>query len=319
MSPTRRAARRARARSLALTLAPCVFWALAGAEGRAQPAPPAPPAPPTSLAQPAPPPIERLSEHALRVGAVTLNRQTQELEVPARVNMTQGILEYYGVASNGKLHEAVLEVLAEPSHLHLALLLAGYEPSEFGPREPETDRRALKRRGSLLKLYLKWTPPELGREQWLPSSAWLFNRASKSPPRPMPYVFQGSLFGRDGRYVADLERSVVGLIEDSTAVLSPTSDTGNPYRGDELGLEVYTAALPPKGTSVTLVLRPASHQDEKELEEYIAELKRINELRERFEAERAAREGRSLPRPEFDLTALPTSASELEYGEPPAR
>jgi len=249
---------------------------------------------------------------------VRVNRQTRELEVPARVNMTQGILEYYGVASQGKLHEAALEVDAEPSHLHLALLLAGYEPSEHGPPDPQTGRRPLLRRGALLKLYLRWTPPELGRAQWLPASAWLFARSSKAPPRPAPYVFQGSLFGRDGRYAADLERSVVGLIEDPTAVLSPTTDSGNPYRGDELGLEVYTAAIPPAGTPVTLVVRPASHQDEKELEEYVEELKRITALRERLEAARAAREGRTLPRPEFELPAQPEASSSLEYPEPPA-
>ena len=298
-------------RALALTLS----LTLSLTRALAQPAPPPPAAPP---APPPPPPIERISEQVLRVGAVTLNRETQELEVPARVNMTQGILEYYGVASDGKLHESVVEVEGEPSHLHLALLLAGYEPSEFGARDPETGARPTLRRGSLLKLYIKWTPIELGREQWLPASAWLFSRALKTSPRPTPYVFQGSLFGRDGRYVADLERSVIGLIEDPTVVLSPTTQSGNPYRGDEQGLEVYTAAIPPKGTRVTLVLRPASHQDERELDEYVAELKRINALRERFEAERAAREGRPLPRLELDLPALPEHSSSLEYGEPPS-
>ena len=57
--------------------------------------------------------------------------------------MLEGILEYYAVASDGKLHESLLEIAGEPSHLHLALILAGFEASEYGPYDRENFSRPL--------------------------------------------------------------------------------------------------------------------------------------------------------------------------------
>jgi hypothetical protein len=55
----------------------------------------------------------------------------KRVRVPCRVNMSRGMIEYLAVATEGKRHESVLLVEAEPLHIHLALLLLGLEP---GPR-----------------------------------------------------------------------------------------------------------------------------------------------------------------------------------------
>lgn len=265
------------------------------------------------------PPIKRLDRDRALVGKVLVNRATKRVEVPAEINLTSGILEYYAVCEDGKLHEAVLKINAIPSHIHLALLLAGYEPSEYGEPDPKTQRRVVKKRGSLVRLYVKWTPKEVNREQWVPAEAWLYDRELDETPKPFPYVFEGSVINQEG-YLADRFYSVVGLIEDATVVLSPTADQGNPYRGDRLGFEVYTSAIPPKGTAVTLVIQAAGPTEIIEVAQYERELGELREIRRTQAAARDRR--RPLPAPPpFELNLYLNARSTLSYrgGEEPLR
>lgn len=258
------------------------------------------------------PPIKRLDQNRLMVGEVLVDREKRRVEVPAKVNMTRGILEYYAVGVEGKTHEAVLTVLAVPSHIHLALILAGYEPSQYGKPDPKSFRRALIKRGDLLRLYLRWRPADVERDQWIPASAWLFDRKADAPPNPQPYTFEGSAIDKNG-YVADRELSVIGLIDDPTVVLSPTIDQGNPYRGERFGFEVYSSSIPPKNTPVTLVLQSASGKELAEIERYEEELKELAELRRRRIAERD-RIRPIPPPPPFEITLHIDARSELSYG-----
>lgn len=261
------------------------------------------------------PPIKRLDQDRLQVGAVIVNRKTQRVEIPAEVNMTRGILEYYGVGPEGKTHESVLKIHAVPSHIHLALILAGYEPSEYGKPDPKSFKRAQARRGSLLRLYIRWRPKGLDREQWVPASAWIFDRNTDAPPKPHPYTFEGSLINENG-YAADLEQSVIGLIDDPTVVLAPTVDQGNPYQGERLGFEVFSSAIPPKGTTVTVVIRGAGDQEIKEIARYEEELEELARLKRRRALERDKL--RPLPAPPpFELLLHLDARSQLTYQSEP--
>lgn len=257
------------------------------------------------------PPIKRLDQDRALVGEVLVNRKTRRVEVPAEVNMTKGILEYYAVCDEGKLHESILKVNAVPSHIHLALILAGYEPSEYGPPEPETRQRRLKKKGSLVRLYIKWRPEEIDREQWVPAEAWLYQRETDSPPQSFPYIFEGSVIDQNG-YLADRFKSVIGLIDDSTVVLSPTTDQGNPYRGDQLGFEVYSSSIPPKGTAVTLVIQAAGPKEIAEVARYEQELSELQEIKRARIAERNKRRPLPFP-PPFELNLYINARSALSY------
>jgi len=252
-------------------------------------------------AQPSPQ-IERLDESRIKLGPMIIDRRLREVTLPAKINLTRGILEYYAVSSGGKLHEAILEVGVEPSQLHLALILAGFEPSEYGPQDPKTYQRPLLKKGSLLRLYVKWTPASLGRAQWLPASVWLFDRSVDNAPQPLTYVFQGSVMSQ-GKYMGDLDRSVIGLIPDETVVLAADEDKGNPYRGDSNGYEAHTSAIPTKGTEVELVIRPAGPQSKEEVEGYVQALKQIKEA----QAKEALKASDTLPPAPPFIINLPSS------------
>ena len=257
------------------------------------------------------PPIERLDQHRIKVGDVLVNRLTRRVEVPAQVNMTQGILEYFGVAIDGKLHESVVRILATPSHIHLGLILAGYQPSEYGAYDAAKDKRSLKRRGDLLRIYLRWRPTELDHDQWLPASAWLFHRKKGGAPPPIPYIFEGSIVTEEG-YMADRDKSVIGLIEDPTVILAATESQGNPYRGAQEGLEVYSSVIPPKGTPVTLVIQGATDQEIKEIAHYKEELAELAAVRLKREEEQSKLKPLPAP-PPYELLLHLNARSSLSY------
>ena len=261
--------------------------------------------------QPTRPPIKRIDQDRAFVGDVLVNRKTRRVEVPAEVNMTKGILEYYGVGDEGKLHESILKINATPSHIHLAMILAGYEPSEYGAPDPKSGGRKIKKRGSLVRLYVRWRPEVIDREQWVPAEAWLYERERDAPPAPSTYSFEGSMIDKDG-YLADRFKSVIGLIDDATVVLANTNDQGNPYRGDKLGYEVYSSAIPPKGTKVTLVIKAAGPKEIKEVARYQQELQELRELKRARIAER--NKLRPLPPPPpFELNLYLDARSTLSY------
>lgn len=204
--------------------------------------------------KPGAPPIKRLDAYRLRVGAVFVDRLNRFIEMPTKVNMQEGILEYVAVGTDGKLHESVLEVLAEPSHIHLALLLIGLEPRQYAKQDDMYLPPKLAREGGRIDLMMQWTDPASGEVKRAPPSAWLYDRKTKGAPPPRAWFFEGSQFWR-GRYSADMERSVVALIPDMNAVIAIGSDAGNPYRGDAQGYEIYKEVIPPNGTPVKLIAK----------------------------------------------------------------
>jgi hypothetical protein len=204
------------------------------------------------VAKPGAPPIERISETKLRVGRVLVDRAARRLELPAKVNMIEGILEYYGVSSNGKLHESVLELGIEPSHLHLGLILLGVEQIKFDYGDYKSPPKVVTP-GGRLKLSVRFVDPKTKKTRTVGVEKWLYSRKKKSSPKPMLWTFQGSTFWQN-RYGADMDRSVIALIPDQIAVIGTTGGQGNPYQGDGLGFEVHKAVIPPKGTAVTLLV-----------------------------------------------------------------
>jgi hypothetical protein len=167
--------------------------------------------------------------------------------------MVQGILEYMSCATDGKLHESVLEQLDRGSHLHMALLLLEQTPTEFVLDEKVGPRAV--RQGSPLKVTVEYKDPKSGKAVSRPAETFLYSRKSKGSPKKVDWVFQGSTFW-NGDYSADTSKSILGLVPDPTTVIAVLGNEGNPYQGME-GFEVHTKIMPPKGTPVTLVIEPA--------------------------------------------------------------
>jgi hypothetical protein len=214
---------------------------------------------PTSPASPA----ERIGEHRYRIGRVVVDTGARVITAPCRVNQRKGMIEYLAVAAEGKLHESVLQVDAEPLHLHVALLLLGLEPgprpryqgdplSPLGVRKKGTaggESNPLPER-AWVEARVSWQAGGREREARLEELAW--DIPASQPMAPVAWLFTGAAVPGRGPWTME-ERSVVATYRDPDAVLNNPLPSG----GDDTVYKANERLIPPVGTPVTLLLRPA--------------------------------------------------------------
>lgn len=209
---------------------------------------------------------------------------TGEVRVEGQTCLEQGILEYIAVATGGKAYESLFVLECRPSHLQVAMMMAGHQQGEL-PRPLHGDfapgsRPAARPAGAptvtsppsqpTTQPAAEPTTVTIDVDVRQDDGSWqrrgieslLLDRRTGQAPARLTWAFTGSFFHRDRRtrmefYVADAERSVVALWYDPTALFNVTQDVGNPYRG-VTGLAINPAGVPKRGTPVRLVLHPAA-------------------------------------------------------------
>ena len=218
---------------------------------------------------------------------IALDVDAHVVQLDGVICLDRGILEYVAVARGGKEYESVFALDCRPSQLKTALLIAGYregglDPTMRGDFAPQADPAAYERPAGAPDR----TPYPAGYEEdrlaeptrariavevrqadgcWerRPLESFLLDRRTARPPEQLTWAFTGSFFRREGErgpeyFIGDVEKSVIALWYDPTALLNLTQDVGNPYRGETVGIELNQQALPAKGTPVRLVLSPAA-------------------------------------------------------------
>jgi hypothetical protein len=197
------------------------------------------------------PPLKRV------LGKYTIYPAEKRAEVRATVCLNAGILDFFAAnPGSGKEYETVLTLDGACHELHAALLALGARPGAMPeafksdsagppPKEPAAP-------GSRVGLMLRWSDAQ--GVHTANAASWLIDRATKQPPENLEWIFTGSFMAKtsDGQevYVGDLERTSVGLWYRKACVLNVASAAGNPYRGDMLGFEINSAAIPKIGTEV---------------------------------------------------------------------
>ncbi len=202
-------------------------------------------------------------DNVVVLGDVRVLREERQVQVEAQIVLRKGILEYLAVAEGGKEYESVLSLKCKPSELHAALLLVGCEigdvPEEtkgdyIGPAasQPEENPR------SHIDIFVEWQ--EEGRPVRVRAEKLLATRAADGgSPQDTHWVFTGSLFGKDesGKemYLADLEKSVIAVWYDPTAVINLPVPSADPYRSETYGFSVNKEILP-ASSRAKLVIQP---------------------------------------------------------------
>jgi hypothetical protein len=203
---------------------------------------------------------------ALKSAGIELDVKKREVRVEATVCLTQGILEYLVCLPNTFEHEAIFCVRCKPSVLHLGLLAVGLEPDPFGGEE-DSSRKTREQPGSHVCIEVEYEKD--GKKQRRRISEFLVNRQQRDAVVPDVWIFTGSYFGRreDKRvYAADVMGGVVGLGMERVSVLQFGEQLGNPYQGDEQGLEVNADTVPAKGTKAQLIFTPAQQKPQEKQE-----------------------------------------------------
>jgi hypothetical protein len=238
--------------------------------------------PPADQAPPLPQHPETRQDRTVSLPGLTLNLDTGDLELTGHVCISSGVLEYIAVATGGKVYESVLSLDVRPSHLHVGLLMGGYVAGDVdaqsrgdfasGAGQPETPKGAPQgtpppesywRKASEKPTYVTFDvkiEDDAGEWHSLPIENFLTSRKSGKAPNRLYWAFTGSFFYHDPdttmeAFAADVEKSVIALWYDPSALFNLSQDVGNPYRTDAGGLEVNASALPRKGTPIRLIIR----------------------------------------------------------------
>jgi hypothetical protein len=174
------------------------------------------------------------------------------IEATGHVALTDGILEFIAVEPTGRDYESLLTLDCKPSELQFALILIGGE-SGLLPQQAKAGEKV----GDRLQLEVEWETD--GKNKRVPAEKLLRDRRTKKAPVDIPWIFTGSYFTKnfDGHdvFMADQEQAFIALWWSPSALINVGGEYGNPYRGENQGLEIDQSAVPPKGALVKMILR----------------------------------------------------------------
>lgn len=213
---------------------------------------------PDQVVEPVKPNVEKLDGNRFRIGKVVFDRSTREIRFPARVNMTEGLLEFLVVHENGKVHESLFITDTSPTDINLALTLLRYSASrELYPLPNETGGVTDKypdvpedvKQGARVALFIE--REESGTTRRVPANEWI-QHAVKSTHMPSgPWVYGGSEF-HDGKFVPETTGDLIAIFVAPSALINyPGADN----RDDTVWL-VYPKRVPAEGTHVQIVIAP---------------------------------------------------------------
>jgi len=224
--------------------------ALAGDEPKAKPKQPARPEAPRTIPddfQPDP------SWKALG-RSLWFDPAQKRLVLRARVALREGALEHLLCREQTKEHESILATDASPRMIHAGLILTGAQPGHPVRFQPKFEPPA----GTPITIELEWTSPE-GERQKANARQWVRDVKTRKP-LDTDWVFAGSdlfedpdtkqtIYAADGGDLFTVSNFTASILDLPFA--SSADDTSR-------GFEADPRQVPPRGTHVTMSLRPAT-------------------------------------------------------------
>lgn len=218
-------------------------------------------------------PPKEVAPGIFEIGSVRLDKNTRTVAFPAKVQMTDGLLEYLLVTPEGPVHESLLVSDAKPQDVHIAMLLLGAKGMERKENNKEPERidagflaKAPKLTGDRIFLSVKWKDAD-GKEHTTPPERWITRKVfvTRKPTKEVaaedgPWLYTGSYF-YENRFIAQMDGTFAALVTFPGALIN------NPREGSNNDQNWFanTKAVPPAGTPLefSIKLEPADKAPEK--------------------------------------------------------
>lgn len=174
---------------------------------------------PASVAEPK---IEKLGDGLLGVGSIRVDLAKREIAVPGVV-LPARVLEFVASTKRGaKAYESALELDTDAVGFNLALILIGLDKAQavpsrrhFDPRPPE---------GDPVEIWVEWREP--GGPRRVRAEDLISNVQKKTTLPRGPWVYTGSVFLPNGRYLADSQGVLIGFVHTPAPVIENPSSEG---------------------------------------------------------------------------------------------
>jgi hypothetical protein len=193
--------------------------------------------------------VERLGPTLFRVGSIQVDVARRELSVAGTVNPDVRTLEFIANARDGaRAYETVVTLQTDAVTFNTALLLIGLDrtrsrnapTAHFDPAIPE---------GDTVEIFIECPGKECQR---MPAERLMYDQDAKRTPEGGSWVYTGSTFLPDGRYLAQLDGSLVGFVHDPASIIEYAAGAGlNRYGSIIFNPNVGLIA----GTNVTMIVR----------------------------------------------------------------
>jgi hypothetical protein len=181
-------------------------------------------------------PLKQIGPNTFEIGKVRFDKAQKTVTFPGFLNMDKGMIEYVIVTSLGKTHESLVRTDAQPTHIHLAMLLLGAKGlgTNAFPEDPKAPIP-----GDKVTIQISWKDPA-GVEKRFPPEDFIINQESKTPAVRGPWIYNGSRVVQ-GTFVAQQIGSIVSTMTDADALMN------NPRAGHENDKiwEIKSEGLPP--------------------------------------------------------------------------
>ena len=171
------------------------------------------------VAKPTVPPVEKVGDSQFRIGQVRIDTSRREVSVSGTVNAGVKVLEFIAnTRSKRRAYESAVTLDADAIAYNAALLLIGLDPSRargvptrhFDPTTPE---------GDLVDI---WLDCPRGECQHLPVERLMYDQEKKEALSGGTWVYTGSAFLPDGRYMADDGGVIIGFVHDPSSIIEYT-------------------------------------------------------------------------------------------------
>ena len=182
-----------------------------------------------------------------------LDWENRRVEIDAEVVLRQGSLELFACSLGTREHESILVTAPRPLRIHEAMGLMGWTPGRPTVFDEAADKW-LPPTGHKLRIHVRWNDKSEKRSVGI--AEWMEIATTDSPLPPQDWLFAGSLRTKDGRFAADLDGTVICVVDFPSALIAlPELRSAD---NSQLWLRARTDAIPPIGTRVTLVVSAAT-------------------------------------------------------------
>lgn len=191
---------------------------------------------------------------------IVVDLQNKVVDIEARVVLREGAwLELLACSPGTRTHESVLEALALPSHIHLALVMVGLEPGSPMHWRLEGQKEVIDPpHGPNLAVSVVMDQDGLEIEH--PANEWIVDHLTGRTLTDNHWLFTGSSIAADNRaYAADLSGSVLSIVNFGDEVLARQTPMTN--QNDGAAWVPNTPKIPPVGTTVLIRLRPLAEKN----------------------------------------------------------
>ncbi|MEK6674866.1 MAG: YdjY domain-containing protein [Planctomycetota bacterium] len=193
--------------------------------------------------------VDREKLHPFATGVV-IDWSRKTVEVESAVVLREGPLELFACSPRTREHESIITIQARPLHVFQAMGLVGLEPGQPLRHDREKDTW-LPPTGESISIRVRYGND--GIDFTVPIERWMVDAKTGLPSPALPWVFAGSTMLPDGVLGADVEGTVVSVVDFETAIIALTKL--HTSANEQLWLKANTTAIPPIKSKCTMLIQ----------------------------------------------------------------